>query len=255
MVSIDDDDKVMLASLKSLPTDSRLLISVKPREDSRGEKYDRALTEAPADVYLPTVDSNPITTPAFDQKIINAARLFPDGIGCVYTPMFCASFPHAQAPTAKLVEKIGYIFNHDYPFWFIDHELDDICRMIGRFVFVDVEHGKRSDMLPSNTIRLRDLEFWTTYFDLMTLERRGKAREIINSPDFQSPDWLKVVLRNSYQVVEARSANINAGVRARAAGIEADRGDKGPPDEGYLRAKARAEKKLSEFLGALRRAA
>ena len=229
------------------------MVSVKKREDSRGEKYDRALTEAPADVYLPAVDCAPFVSEGFDVAILEKARLFPDGIGCVYTPMVNASFPGLQAPTAKLVEKLGHIYNHEYPFWFIDHELDDISRMIGRFVFANVKFEPRP-YRPGTTIRLRDLEFWTAYYDLMSIERRAKAREIIMGKDFQSPQWLKEVLANSYQVVEARSRNINAGVRNNAKAIEAQRGDPNPPDEGYLRAKAKAVIKMNDLLRTLQAA-
>ena len=253
MVSVDDDDKDTIDVLDALPSDLRVKVSVKPREDSRGEKYDRALKECPADVYLPAVDSVPILTEGWDKIILDCAKVFPDGIGVVNTPMANASFPGLQAPTAKLVEKLGWIYNHEYPFWFIDHELDDIARMIGRFVFAPVK-CLQHEWRPGNTTRLRDLDFWTSYYDLMNIERRAKAREIINGKDFLSPEWLKEILRNSYQVVESRSLNINAGVRRSAKEIEAGRGDKGPPDEGYLRAKAKAEQKLSQLLRTLKAA-
>lgn len=253
MISADEDDHETIDSLSKLPHDIRLKFSVRPREDSRGEKYDRALKEHPADVYLPAVDSVPILTEGWDKIILDYAKLFEDGIGVVNTPMANASFPGLQAPTAKLVEKLGWIYNHEYPFWFIDHELDDIARMIGRFVFAPVK-CLQHEWRPGNTTRLRDLEFWTTYYDMMNIERRATARRIINGDDFKSPEWLKEVLRNSYQVVEARSLNINAGVRRSAKEIEAGRGDKGPPDEGYLRAKAKAEKKLAQLLRTLKAA-
>lgn len=223
-------------------------MSVRPREDSRGEKYDRALTEAPADVYLPAVDCAPVITPAFDQAIINAARVFDDGICCVHTPMINGSFPPGlQAFTAGWVEKIGYIYNHEYPFWFIDHETDDLARLICRYVPVDINVNV-SELRPDKTMRLRDLAFWTTYYDMMTLERRLKARQIINSPDFEGSHGLKLALCNNYHAVEARSYAINKWVRENAAAIEAQRGEQGSPDEGYLRAKAKAEHKLGLFL-------
>ena len=243
MVQIDDDDELTLDAIDKFPKDGRVMLSIKPREDSRGEKYDRALTDCPADIYLLGVDFVPILTPAFDQVIINAARIYPDGIGCVYTPMCNASFPGLQAITAKMVEKIGYTYNHEYPFWFIDHELDDIARMIGRFTFVNIE-ANYTGMRQPKTHRLRDLKFWACYFDAMTIERRRKARAIIDDPEFESPEWMKEVLRNSYQLVEARSMHINAQVREASEQIEAMRGDTSPPDLGYLRLKKAAEQKL-----------
>lgn len=225
---------------------------MKPREDSRGEKYDRALTEAPADVYLPCVDYAPALTYGFDEMIIEASKLWPDGIGCVYTPMANASFPGLQAPSAKLVEMIGYIYSPDYPYWFNDHELDDICRMIGRYTFVDAQFDYHTHR-PGNTIRLRDLAFWTDYFDAMAIERRAKARRIIDSPEFLLDAGLKRALANSYPAIEARSRNINWSVRQRAAAIEQERGESGD-DPGYARAFDRAQNKLNHMLELLRAA-
>jgi len=256
MISADDDDVSALKGLESLPKDPRLHISVKPREDSRGAKYDRALTEAPADVYLPAIDCAPILTPGFDQILLDKAARFPDGIGVIHTQfVYRGTFPPAlQAMTAGFVAKMGYIYNHDYPFWFIDHETDDMARLIGRYFYanIDIPTGPTR---PAKTHRLRDLQFWTSYYDLMALDRRAKAREIIQGDDFLTPDWLKADLLENFTWIENRSRLINEGVRRDAATIEAQRGESGPPDEGYMRAKARAEQKLSEYLLALKAAA
>ncbi len=258
LVCVDDDDQPTINALGDAladqKPDGRLLISIKPREESRGEKYDRALTEAPADVYLLAVDCVPFISKGYDRVIVEAASLFPDNIGVVNTPMANASFPGHQAVTAGWVKKLGYTYNPEFPFWFVDHEIDDLARMTGRFVYVDVKCDHHSTR-PNTTLRMRDLEFWTTYFDMMTLERRLKARSIIMSPEFQAPDWQKKVLCNQYQPIEARSYWINNNVRQHAAQIEAQRGDPGPPDEGYKRAKAKAEKKLTTTYAALKAAA
>lgn len=255
MVSLDEDDTQTLRSIKMVfPRDPRLLLSIKSREDSRGEKYDRALTEAPADVYMPAVDCAPITTPGFDQIILDKAALFPDGIGVVRTPYINGLFPPAlQAITAKLVEKIGYIYNHEYPFWFIDHELHDMARLIGRYLEarITVETGP---MRPTKTIRMRDVAFWASYYDMMALERRAKARAIIDGADFLSPDHVKAHLKDNYHGIEHEARGINEHVRQKAAAIEAQRGDQSPPDEGYTRAKTKAEQKLAAFLDQLKAA-
>lgn len=248
LICVDDDDQPTIDALPSLRMcDERITVSVKPREDSRGEKYDRALKEAKADVYLPAVDCAPILTPAWDQKIINVARLYEDGICCVHTPMVNAGgFPPAlQAFTAKWVEKIGYIYNYEYPFWFIDHEADDMARLMCRYLPVQIEVST-APMRPKKTHRLRDLVFWTTYYDEMTLERRKKAHAIVMSEDFQASPVDKLAILNNYVVTEQRSYGINAWVRANAAAIEKDRGEEGPPDPGYLRALKRAETKLEQ---------
>lgn len=256
MIAADDDDLPGLAGLKTISKDPRLHVSVKPREECRGEKYDRALTEAPADLYMVMHDCSPIITPGFDQITLDKAALFPDGIGVVHSPfIFRGTFPPAtQSMTAKWVEKVGHIYNREYPFWFIDHEVHDIARMIGRYFCTDIEVDT-APMRPTKTLRLRDLAFWTSYYDLMALERRAKARTIIKGADFLSPDWLKADLMENYHWIEDGSRLINEGVRQNAAAIEAQRGDGSPPDEGYVRAKARAEQKLAGFIEALKAAA
>lgn len=251
MVSIDEDDKETISALNRLPTDDRIHISIKPREDSRGEKYDRALTEHPAHVYLPTVDCAPLITPGWDQMILDATGAFPDGIGCVYTPMSNHHFPGLQAPTARLVDKLGHIYNPEYPFWFVDHELDDICRMLGRFAFVDV-HFANAEWRPGTTIRMRHLSFWVHYFHIMTEERQKRAWAIIDSPEFLGSQSYKALLKNQSIAVCARSAGINSNVLENAALIEKERGDKTPAeqDEGYMRALQRAQAKLQKIMQA-----
>lgn len=257
MVSVDADDQPTLDSLAKLSHSfPQVIVSTAPREDSRGEKYDRALTVAPADVYLPAVDCAPFISMGFDAEIVRKAELFPDGIGVVHTPFLGrGTFPPGlQAITANLVGKLGYIYSHEYPFWFIDHELHDLGRLIGRYFCANVDF--RPDLWrPATTIRLRDVAFWATYYDMMAIERRAKARAIILSDDFKTPDWQKKDLIENFQVIENEAWRINQHVRDNAAHYEAQRGDKGPPDEGYLRAKAKAERKLAELLGALKQAA
>jgi len=254
MLQVDDDDALTLHHLSKLPTDKRIVVSVKPREDSRGEKYDRALTECPSDLYLLGVDHGALRTPGFDQMMIDAAQIYPDGIGCVYTPMINESFPGLQAITARLAEKIGYLYSHEYPFWFIDHELDDIARMIGRFTFVAVHLDCGSK--PGKSIRLRDLEFWTLYFDVATIYRRELARKIIMDPEFQCPEWQKKMMLMWFQVTEARSFNINNCVRAHAETVERARGEpRLPPDAGYVRIKDKAEAILAGRVAELQKQA
>jgi hypothetical protein len=72
MISADSDDQATIDSFRDYPRDERVTFCVGEREDSRGEKYDRALTERPADVYLPAVDCAPILTPGFDQMNIRS---------------------------------------------------------------------------------------------------------------------------------------------------------------------------------------
>jgi FkbM family methyltransferase len=244
LICVDDDDQPTLDIIPLLcKADDRIAISIKPREDSRGEKYDRALTEAPADLYLLGVDTVPILTPSYDQIFVDAADLFPDRIGCVYGPMANLSFPTLQAITARMADLIGYLYSHEYPFWFVDHELHDLCTMTGRYVFVDVAMPQNRTM---QTIRLREVAWWANYFDAMAIERRATAHKIIDAMSMS--EWEKAIRRTQYPVTELGSVKINNYVRGIADQIEKQRGEDLPPDAGYLRLKAAAEAKLRAML-------
>jgi hypothetical protein len=254
LVALDEDDETHDIAAGSIPNSPHVIVSVRPREDTRGEKCDRALIEAPAHLYLVGHDCNSFATPGFDEIFLAKARLFPDGIGVVRSPFVGGgSFPPSyQAMTAKWVEKIGYVYSHDYPFWFVDHEVHDIARLVGRYFRVDVQASAHR---PRKTIRMHDVAFWASFYDLMALERRAKARQLINSPDFLTPEWQKADLRVNFDAVEAEGRAINERVRATAESLEKQRGEQEPPDEGYLRAKAKAEQKLAGYLDALKKAA
>lgn len=249
LVSIDDDDTRMIETLAgtNLHDNEKVIISCRPREDSRGEKYDRALFEAPADVYMLAVDHAPILEPGFDEKVLKAASYWPDGIGCVYSPMANFSFPALQSVTAGLADKLGYLYPHDYPFWYIDHHIDDVVRMIDRISYADISLDCHS-LRPAKTLECRDVLFWTTYFDAACIVRRKEARAIIDSPDFLTPDWQKEVLRRHFPLIEHRSRWINN--HGRDIQVEKQRGGT-PPDERYLRIRARAEVRLLELIGEL----
>jgi hypothetical protein len=239
LVALDDDDQPSIDAIARFPDDPRIIVSVKPREDTRGAKCDRALTEAPNSLYTVGHDSASIIAPGWDDMVIEAAELFPDGIGVVCSGMANASFPAMQCVTQGWVDIVGYIYNHAYPFWFIDHELDDLCRMTGRFVFVpgmEVEHESRR---PAKTIRMRDLVFWCDYYDMASHRRIGLAHKIIDRID--CPEWQKAVMSTWHPPVEVRSVWINRTVRTNAVAIEQARGERGEPDPGYLRAFERAQ--------------
>src|SRR5271170_4689666 len=116
MVQLDADDLNTLNFLNQTaphswfvgPEGPRVMLAVRPRENTLAAKWNRAMA-VPADVYLVAADDDPYITPGYDEKLLEAATLFHDGIGMVYGHMANLSFSGVVAPTAKLVEKLGYI--------------------------------------------------------------------------------------------------------------------------------------------------
>lgn len=233
-IGLDDTRLVILADEDDHPTngltvrDERVVVSVAPREESLGGKYNRALRLAPADVYMAMVDYAPHVTPGFDAAVLEAARLFPDGIGVIYNHMANLSFPSLNAVTARWAEMTGGIYPEIFPYWFVDHWLDDLARMTDRMACADV----RVDV--SNrpgTQEQREPTFWGTVFDSLALERRRMANLIIDAMD--EPQWRKAVLRSRMHLVEERSRLINTIVRSMSASEESS-------DPRYQRIRARA---------------
>lgn len=212
MISVDDDDQPTLDIVDKLSAvDSRVFVNIKPREDAIGDKWSRNL-ERPADVYTIQGDYRVPTKPGWDAMLNDAAALFPDGIGGVYSHMDNASFPAATALTHGLTTKLGYFYPSVYPFWFVDHHADDILRIIDRIAFIDMSFDTVGGRKP-NTHEMREVPFWATFFDCQRLVRRRAAHAIINSADFQEPEWRKKILLSHHPLIEYRSQWINDSVR------------------------------------------
>lgn len=245
LVSLDRDDKVSVDELSLFALDHpQVILSIREREDSLGEKYNRAL-KYPADVYLPMVDYAPHVTPAFDKLICQAAAIFPDNIGVVYNHLANASFPGINGITAGLAKKMGFIYPPWFPYWFVDHWLDDIARMINRISFVDVTLDR---LKRPGTQDCRDLLFWTILFDALHLRRRKNAKEIIESEDFLEPAWRKKLSLAHYPLIEYRSKWVNDSMRMDHREIERQ-GSKGIPDEErYVRVKQRGLELMKELI-------
>jgi len=220
-------------------------VSVAPREDTLGAKYNRGLKIAPGSVYLVMVDYAPHVTRGFDQKILDAASVFQDHIGVVYNHMANLSFPAMNAVTHGLVKRMGHLYAPLCPYWFVDHWLDDIARMIGRIAWADVQidtSARQPQAGKTWTQEYREPAFWASFYDKLAPVRREMAQAIIDDPQFIETPQRKAILRGSYPGIEERSVMINDHVRAMA--------DTGlPHDARYLRVKAQAERILRDVCG------
>lgn len=230
MVSVDDDDAATIQALAKFPG---IHISIKPREDFIGDKWSRGFREFPdADAHMLVADYAICRTKGFDQKIIEAVELLPDNIGVVIGKFANASFSSFQVVTRGLAERMGFVYPPYFPYWFVDHWVDDIARMIGRLVYVDVEIDAVSRK--QRTQGMRDLVFWATFFDLCRERRRECAKQVIWHNDFKLQNWHRGMLQDSFPITEVRSKWINDNVRATAHEAEA-RVSSGPLDDRYLR--------------------
>lgn len=243
MVSVDDDDE---PTIELLNKNSALfdVLNIAPREDDIGSKYSRVLQE-PADLYMPMVDYVPFVEEGFDVKYLEAASLFPDGIGVVHNYMANASFPYCGAVTHKLVEKMGFFYPPYFPYWFVDHWVDEMALRLDRYSFAPCEQ----QVLPRSggTQEYREPEFWSMFFDVGHRVRRQAALDIINGDDFIEPEWRKEIMRRKYPIHEYHSEWINKMVR-----MEGARAPQHTPDDRYLRLRAKAQTLALKWLSHLK---
>lgn len=206
LVMVDEDDVNTVN--ETLPNGVEKVII--PRPDSVGEKFNIGCKKAPADVYMAMVDYVAYVTPGFDQKILDAAAVFPDGIGVVYNLPANLSFPWLNAVTDRYTELAGGMYPEIFPYWFVDHWLDDIARIIDRISFADVQ--AKMDFKPPTQVH-REPAFWATLYDATTMDRREIAHRIIDAPDFVESDWRKKILKSHHPMIEARSTMLNGMVK------------------------------------------
>lgn len=253
MVSADDDDPETIRALERYQEtnrilgrfDGRLLVSVRPREDSNGGKWNRVMA-IEADIYGPVSDYGIFSTRGFDARILEAGASFPDGIGCVYGPLCNLSFPVFQGMTRKLVQKLGFIYPEHFPYWFVDHWIDDIARIIDRIAYADIQVDGISRKQP--TLEMRELKFWAGVFNAGYLVRRSQAHAIINDRRFIEPPWRKALLKRHHPLIEQRSRMLNVGM-AEGAGREPQQGG----GDRYSRLKDKALRLMSGWAAELDR--
>lgn len=245
MVSVDLDDPMTIDMLAASPAADKIKVTFAEREDTLGAKYNRAL-QIPADIYMPMVDHTVPVTKGFDQLILDAASLFPDGIGAVHTQMANASFAAYNALTAKWVEITGGIYPTYFPYWFVDHWTDDLARMIGRISYADVQCdlGQKPP-----TSEMREPGWWATWYDAVVSLRRMQAMMMISQLD-EKPETKKR-LENNMPLVEYRSRWINDSVRAQSGQLAVMSGNLSTADDRYQRVRQHAVDLLPGLLNVL----
>ena len=127
-----------------------------------------------AEVYVTSVDDARFATFGWDEIVRSEYRNFPDGL--------LLAFPHdpvtADQATYPIfgwgwLKAIGSVYTGYFPYWFEDKWVDQVGRMAGRCVKLPMDlapiRGK------GGTKRMRNLPFWTRFFQL-TLDERKDAR-------------------------------------------------------------------------------
>lgn len=245
-IQVDADDQPTIDLCEKQKWDSsngNVIANIAPREDTVAAKWNRILS-VPADVYAYHADDDPYIDRGYDQRILDAAERFPDGIGAVFGHLANMSFSCTYAATAKYVQKLGFLLPDYFPYWFCDHWTDDLAKMIGRISFANIRTDQSK---PGVTMEMREPGWWATWFDAAYLMRRQQALSILNDPEFECPNWQKDLLVAGFPLIDTKSRMINQNVRAQNAQLSQWAGNL-KPDDRYNRIKQRAVDMIPHLL-------
>jgi hypothetical protein len=250
LVALDEDDppscEAVKKELTSQPLPGRILMSVRPREDTIAEKWNRAL-EWDADLYMPMVDHTVPTTRAFDHMIVQAAEhmydQFNDNICAVHIHMSNLSFAAYNALSNGWVQRLGQIYPTYFPFWFVDHWTDDLARMINRIAYADVAFNNARKPM---TQEMREPGWWATWYDAAWPLRMKQANKLLEN--MRVTEGYKNNLRTGWDRVFMRSARINYNVRRMDQGLSQAGGNLSLKDPRYLRVKQKALAMVDDLL-------
>ena len=237
MVSADADDFATIDLLSHCNVTDRIKLSIREREDTIAEKWNRAVELFPdAAHYMPLSDHTYPTSRGFDAIINEAGTRFPDGIYAVHTQLANLSFAASEALSAKWVKITGQIYPTYFPYWFVDHWTDDLARITQRIAFTNIGYD---DSRKPPTQEFREPGWWGTFYDALHQVRAKQALELLNAMD--EPEWRKANLKAGIAEVDRRSRGVNDAVRKMPQGLPTN-------DERYQRVRQRAVAMLTDVL-------
>jgi hypothetical protein len=187
-IYVDDDDQITLEALrgKKFPApglDVRWQIG--PRPSACGQAH-QALWKAScgtAEIYMISCDDARFDTPGWDDIVRREFAPYADGVLLAF-----AHDPNTgnQATYPFIgwgfLKTLGYqrVFPGIFAFWFDDKWVEEIAQMAGRYIKIPIvinpiggDKGK--------TQRMRCVPFWTRFFQLLLVERKECARELIGA--------------------------------------------------------------------------
>ncbi len=183
-IYVDEDDEVTRQAIAAgtIPDPGlKLHWHIAPRTAGLGQIH-QALWNASgraSEVYMFASDKSHFATPGWDEVVRAKAAAHPDGVMLAF-----AHDPNtADQGTYPIlgwnwVQTLGYFFPGYFPYWFDDLWMDQIGRMVGRFdklpIVIAPVGGTRG-----RTQRMRNVPFWTRFFQLMLPERKDAALKLI----------------------------------------------------------------------------
>jgi hypothetical protein len=182
---VDDDDQVTRSAIDAgefpdlgFPVHWH----IGPRTPDWGQTFQVLWTTLgrTAEVYMIANDDVRFETQGWDEVLRKKVAEFPDGIllACPYDPVApaIATFPIIGW---GWLSTMGRVYAGYFHYWFDDKWVDQIGRMVGRYINIPILlspiRGK------GRTQRMRCLPFWTRFFQMTLVERKETAAKLINA--------------------------------------------------------------------------
>lgn len=182
-IYVDEDDQITRQAIDAgTISDPGLPIHwyIGPRTAGLGEIH-QVLWNASgraSEVYMISTDKSQFATPEWDNVVRAKFAEYPDGVllAFAHDPNTAdqATYPILGWGWPKALE---YFFSGYFPFWFEDKWTDEVGRMAGRFFKLPIVIAPIRGR--GRTQRMRNVPFWTRFFQLTLRERKDAARKLI----------------------------------------------------------------------------
>jgi hypothetical protein len=180
---VDDDDQVTQQAIerKAFP-DPGMPVHwhIGPQTGGLGQCH-QALWKASgrtSQVYVTCVDDAKFDTHGWDDIVRAKYDEYPDGV--------LLAFPHdpntADQATYPIfgwgwLQALGYVYSGYFPYWFEDKWVDQVGRMVGRCAKLSFNLAPIGGK--GRTKRMRNMPFWTRFFQLTLDERKDWAGKLV----------------------------------------------------------------------------
>lgn len=153
-----------------------------PRTPDWGRTYDVLwhATGRNAEVYMIANDDVRFESLGWDNVLRDGFLQYPDGVvlACPYDPV-CPDIATFPILGGAWLNAMGQIYAGYFHYWFDDHWVDQIGRMIGRYINIPILLSPIGGK--GKTQRMRCLPFWTRFFQLTLRERKEIAKKLIHA--------------------------------------------------------------------------
>lgn len=238
-VAVDDDDVDSIQMLDLMKRDGEVPVTpvIAPRSYYLGGAQNRAIKAAEgSDLVTLLSDRTFVITPGWDIGVAEAAMKYPNRV----LWWSCPSDPDTTTPIIPhtLLDRMDWVWSPEiFGYWYDDTWWMEIDRMI--FGGPSLRVRPMFSGARGQTTRGRDFEFWTRAFIVLRPRRMAEAKRLAEALGLPWKDPPPEMLDDFY----ARDRHL----LAHADEFQRVFGDPRPPDEGYLLAKARAEKLMEEM--------